>query len=99
MIDRFINGCAHDISLRVCLDMYNYVSTVTVNTKNNTQTDVMGASIYETVDLLLFRDPVDERYPHAIEYCKNNAMWHVQETSLMSLVISDAMLPVSSVFG
>ena len=56
MIDRFINainGCAHDISLHVCLHIYNYVSTVTVNTKNNTQTDVMGASIYciyETVD-------------------------------------------------
>ena len=58
MIDRFINainGCAHeyDISLRVSLHIYNYVSTVTVNTKNNTQTDVIGASvycIYETVD-------------------------------------------------
>ena len=60
MFDRFINainGCAHDISLRVCLHIYNYVSTVTVNTKNNTQTDIMamgmGASIYciyETVD-------------------------------------------------
>ena len=49
MIDRFINAinvCAHDISLRVCLHIYNYVGIVTVNPKNNTQTDVMGASIY-----------------------------------------------------
>ena len=50
------HGCAHghDISLRVCLHIYNYVSTVTVNTK-----------CIALVKRSIIRDSVDERYPHA----------------------------------
>ena len=52
---------AHDISLRVCLHMYNYVSLVTVNTK-----------FIAFMKRSIIRDPVDERYPHATVTCKCN---------------------------